>query len=200
MKNKKININLSGAVLREVNLREVSLDDSNLNVSDLSGADLRGLKINSDLESTDLSKAILSSADLTGAKLIETKFKGAFYNSKTKGLSDEQKKQMTDVDPRLHDAVTILSLEKLKELVNSFGANILYLNSNDDSILIHAVHRHDVEMVKYILNQPSVTKEYVNVKNKQGRGAMICALSFNINKAPNQTIVNMLLGKGADPQ
>ena len=61
------NANLSGVVLRDMDLRDAKFSGANLRTADLSGSNLRGV---------DLSNANLSSANLSNAKLLNTNLSG----------------------------------------------------------------------------------------------------------------------------
>lgn len=76
--NPEIEIELSGANLREANLREADLDHANLEDADLYGADLSYALLGfANLIAADLSHALLGSADLSKADLSYADLSGA---------------------------------------------------------------------------------------------------------------------------
>jgi uncharacterized protein YjbI with pentapeptide repeats len=81
-------VNLHGAILREVRLENADMLDTDLRGADLNGADLTGADLRrSDLRSADLRGALLHETALYGADLRDADLRGA--GMRTAGLNKE---------------------------------------------------------------------------------------------------------------
>ena len=90
--------NLTGASLAWANLQEARLINVELQKANLKEADLKGVTLkDADLTDASLESANLKEANLTNANLENTILTKAYYNEHTKGLTQEQKKEMNHV-------------------------------------------------------------------------------------------------------